>query len=187
MKSIRIILVFGFSTLILFGVLYPLVMVGIGKAVPHRANGLPIEKDGKLIGFENIGQPFDSPEYFWGRPSAVDYDASSTGGSNLGPSNPVLLELVQSRIDTLVKYHPGLKVEDIPVEMVTASGGGLDPHVSVDGAMLQVARIAQNRDIPEEKIIELIRQHTEGPWLGLFGPTDQVNVLKLNISLDQIN
>ncbi|MDN4165712.1 potassium-transporting ATPase subunit KdpC [Cytophagales bacterium LB-30] len=186
MKSLRIALVLGFSTIILFGVLYPMAMVGIGKAIPHQANGLPIEKDGKLIGFENVGQPFSSSQYFWSRPSAVGYDASSTGGSNLGPTNPDFLALVQGRIDTLIKYHPKLKVEDIPVEMITASGGGLDPHITKQGALIQVSRIAENRGLEVEALNQLVEEHSESPFLGLFGPSDRVNVLKLNLALDEL-
>ena len=186
MKSLRIALVLGFSTILLFGVLYPLAMVGIGKAMPDQANGLPLEKDGKLIGFENVGQPFNSSKYFWSRPSAVDYDASSTGGSNLGPTNPDFLALVQSRIDTLTKYHPGMTKAGVPVELVTASGSGLDPHISKQGALIQVNRVAENRGIESEIIIQLVEEHMESPFLGLFGPADRVNVLKLNIALDEL-
>lgn len=186
MKSLRIALVLGFSTIILFGVLYPLAMVGIGKAMPHQANGLPIEKDGKLIGFENVGQPFNGSQYFWSRPSAVNYDASSTGGSNLGPTNPEFLSLVQSRIDTLTKYHSGLAIVDIPVELVTASGSGLDPHITKQGALIQVSRIVANRGLNPESLINLVKNHTESPFLGLFGPSDRVNVLQLNLALDEL-
>lgn len=186
MKSLRIALVLGFSTIIIFGVLYPLAMVGIGKAMPHQANGLPIEKDGKLIGFENVGQPFSSSQYFWSRPSAVGYDASSTGGSNLGPTNPDFLALVQSRIDTLIKYHPELTKADIPVELVTASGSGLDPHITKQGALIQVNRVAENRGVDVETLNQLVEKHTEKPLMGLFGPSDRVNVLKLNLALDEL-
>lgn len=185
MNSLRIALVFGFSTIILFGVLYPLAMVGIGKAMPHQANGLPIEKEGKLIGFENVGQPFSSAQYFWSRPSAVGYDASSTGGSNLGPTNPDFLALVQSRMDTLTKYHPELTEAEIPVELVTASGSGLDPHITKQGALIQVNRIAENRGMEAEKLNQLVIEHTESAFLGFFGPPDRVNVLKLNLALDE--
>jgi potassium-transporting ATPase KdpC subunit len=186
MKSLRIALVLGFSTIILFGVLYPLAMVGVGKAMPRQANGLPIERDGKLVGFENVGQPFNSSGYFWSRPSAVDYDASSTGGSNLGPTNPDFLALVQSRIDTLLKYHPGLTAEEIPVGMVTASGGGLDPHITKLGALIQIGRVAENRGLDAERLTQLVEEYTEKPLLGLFGPSDRVNVLKLNLALDKL-
>jgi len=186
MKSLRIALVLGFSTIVIFGVIYPLAMVGISKAVPHQANGLPIESDGKLVGFENIGQPFNSSVYFWSRPSAVDYDASSTGGSNLGPTNPKFLALVQSRIDTLTMYHRGLKKSEIPVELVTASGSGLDPHISKQGALIQISRIAENRGVEVSVLEKLVEEHTEGAFLGLFGPDNKVNVLKLNLALDAL-
>ncbi len=186
MKTLRIALVLGFSTILLFGILYPMAMVGIGKLMPHQADGLPVMKDGKLIGFENIGQPFSSRKYFWGRPSAVDYNAASTGGSNLGPTNPDFLSQVRSRLDTLMKYNPGIRKEDIPVELVTASGSGLDPDISRQGALIQVSRIAEARGIKEEQLRELIEDHTEKPLLGLFGPSDNVNVLKLNLALDEL-
>lgn len=187
MKSLRIVLVLGFSTILLFGVLYPAAMVGIGKIAPSKSNGLPVMQNGKLVGFENVGQPFSSPHYFWSRPSAVDYDASSTGGSNLGPTNPDFLAMVQSRIDTLLKYHPELEEEGIPVEMVTASGSGLDPHITQRGALMQANRVAKARDLDNEQLIQLIKAHTEAPLWGLFGPPDRVNVLKLNLALDAIS
>jgi potassium-transporting ATPase KdpC subunit len=127
--NIKSIIILGFSTLLLFGIFYPLAMVGIGQLVQERANGLPIYRGKTLVGYENIGQSFHSPKYFWGRPSAVNYDASSTGGSNLSPTNPEYLEMVETRMDSLLKYHPGLNKEDIPVDLVTASGSGLDPNI----------------------------------------------------------
>ncbi len=187
MKSFRIVLVLEFSTIILFGVLYPLAIVGIGKLVPSQANGLPILKDGNLVGFENVGQPFNSGEYFWGRPSAVSYNAAATGGSNKGPTNSDFLSLVQSRIDTLLKYHPEVAISDIPVDLVTASGSGLDPHISKKGALIQVSRVARARGLETEALNSLIDAHTEKPLLGLFGPSDQVNVLELNRALDELD
>lgn len=186
MQSLRTVLVMGIITIIIFGVLYPLAMVGIGKAVPEKASGLPIMKDGQLVGFENVGQPFTSSQYFWSRPSAVDYDASSTGGSNLGPTNPDFLDLVQGRIDTIMKYHPEIKKSDIPVELVTASGSGLDPHITRQGALIQIERIVKVRNVDSEKLKKMVDEHTENPILGIFGPSDRVNVLKINLALDEL-
>jgi K+-transporting ATPase ATPase C chain len=185
--NIKSIIILGFSTLLMFGVLYPLAMVGIGQLVPERANGLPIYRAETLVGYENIGQPFYSPQYFWGRPSAVDYDASSTGGSNLSPTNPEYLATIEARMDSLMKYHPGLDKADIPVDLVTASGSGLDPNISVAAARLQAERIAEARNISVEIINQLITDYTEKPFLGLFGPGNYINVLKINLALDGIN
>ena len=186
MKNLRISVALAAITLLIFGIIYPAAMTGLAQLLsPHGAAGKPVYRDGALIGFENIGQSFDSPDYFWGRPSAVGYDASATGGSNRGASDPDLLQLVQSRIDTLLKYHPGIGPEDIPPDMVTASGSGLDPHISKAGALMQVQRIAAGRQMSEEKVRELIESHTQRPLLGILGPGDIVNVLKLNLALDE--
>lgn len=186
MKNLRISLGLAAITLLIFGIIYPAAITGLAQLLsPRGAAGNPVYRDGALIGFENIGQAFSSRKYFWGRPSAVGYDASATGGSNRGPSNPDLLQLVQSRIDTLLKYHPGIGPEDIPPDMVTASGSGLDPHISKAGALMQAKRIAAGRQMSEEKVRELIESHTQRPLLGILGPGDIVNVLKLNLALDE--
>jgi potassium-transporting ATPase KdpC subunit len=186
MKALRNILGLHFSAVILFGLCYPLIIWGIGLLFPEQANGLPIMKDYKIIGFENEGQKFTDPEYFWGRPSASDYDASTnSGGTNLGPTNPALLEAVKARLDTLLKYNPGVKKSDIPIEMITASGSGLDPHVSPQGAYFQISRVAGVRHLDVESIKNLVDANIEKPLLGLFG-TDRVNILKLNIALDRL-
>lgn len=185
MKSLRNVLGLHFSTLVLFGILFPVLIWGIGLLFPSQAAGLPIYKNGKLIGFENIGQKFTDPKYFWSRPSAVDYNAASSGGSNKGPTNPEYLKQVKSRIDTLLKYNPGIKKCDIPADMVTASGSGLDPHISVQGAMFQIHRVAIARNIDEMKVRKLVEANIEKPLLGLFGP-ERVNVIKLNLALDEI-
>ncbi len=184
MKSVKGILLLGFSTILLFGVVYPVVIVGIGKVMPEKAKGLPIESNGKLVGFENIGQPFNGQGYFWGRPSAVGYNAAATGGSNKGPSNPDFLLLVQERIDTLLKYHPGKEAADIPVDMVTASGSGLDPHISLPAAVFQAERIAFVRHTGEKEILEIINRSTDSVVIGFIGPQDYVNALELNLQLD---
>lgn len=186
MTSLRRPLGLAAITLLIFGIIYPAAMAGLAQLLsPHGAAGKPVYRDGALVGFENIGQPFNSPLYFWGRPSAVGYDASAAGGSNRGPSNPDFLQLVQNRIDTLLKYHPGTGPQDIPPDMVTASGSGLDPHISKAGALMQVKRIAASRRISEEKVRELIESHTQRPLLGILGPGNIVNVLKLNLALDE--
>ena len=183
MKSLRNVLGLHFSTLILFGLLFPLVIWGIGQLFPQPANGFPIYKNGKLIGYENIGQKFTDAEYFWGRPSAVDYNAASTGGSNKGPTNPDYLKQVQDRIDTLLKYNPEIKKSDIPSDLVTASGGGLDPHISPQAAFIQIPRIANERKLDRTSLRKLVEDHIESPLFGIFGPK-RVNVLKLNLALD---
>ncbi|MBC9798644.1 potassium-transporting ATPase subunit KdpC [Sinomicrobium weinanense] len=188
MKTLRTILGLTLLTLLLFGIGYPLAMVGLGTVLaPDSAQGNPIYKREKLVGFENIGQQFHSNRYFWSRPSAVDYDASSTGGSNYGPTNPEYLELVRTRIDTLLKYHPGLTKKDIPVDLVTASGSGLDPHISKEAALIQINRIAGIRKVPEDKLKELVEKHTEKPLSGIAGPGNYVNVLKINMALDELS
>lgn len=176
----------AFITLILFGVLYPLLISAIASIIaPNAGRGEEVSVNGKVVGFELIGQKFEDDRYFNGRPSAVDYNAASTGGSNKGPGNPEYLALVQSRIDTLLAHNPSIKKEAIPSDLVTASGGGLDPHISIAAATLQVERIAKIRNIKPEVLTQLIRKNTEGPWLGMFG-TSKVHVLHLNIALDQI-
>jgi K+-transporting ATPase ATPase C chain len=186
MKTLRNILGLHFSTVILFGLCYPILIWGIGLLFPRQANGLPIMKDNKIIGFENEGQKFSDPKYFWGRPSASDYDANAnSGGTNLGPTNPALLVAVKSRLDTLLKYNPMANKSDIPVEMITSSGSGLDPHVSPQGAYFQVPRIAGVRHINAELVKNLIAVNIEKPVLGIFG-TERVNILKLNIALDKL-
>jgi K+-transporting ATPase ATPase C chain len=184
MKTLRNILGLHFSTVIFFGLGYPLFIWGIGQLFPRQANGLPIMNEGKIIGFENEGQKFTDPKYFWGRPSSSDYDAgANSGGTNLGPTNPALLDAVRSHLDTLIKYNPNAKKSDIPVEMITSSGSGLDPHISPQGAYFQIDRIAVKRHLNREYLINLILLNIEKPYLGLLGP-ERVNVLKLNLALD---
>ena len=169
---------------------YTLVVWGIGQIIaPNNGKGETINylnsKDQMKYGFVNIGQSFTADKYFWSRPSAVKYDASGSGGSNKGPSNEEYLAQVKARIDTFIVHNPSVKKSEIPVEMVTASGSGLDPHISPNAAMIQVARIARVRNIPVETLTNLVTQHVEKPLMGLFGPA-RVNVLKLNIALDNI-
>lgn len=135
---------------------------------------------------ENIGQKFDRDDYFWSRPSAAGYNASASCGSNKGPSEPGYLELVRARKDTFLAHNPGVHATEIPVELLTASGSGLDPHISPEAAYIQIERIAQKRKLDKQQLKILIAVHTEGPLLGLFGP-EKINVLKLNQSLDTLN
>jgi len=169
---------------------YTIVVWGIGQLIaPNHGNGETINylksTNNSKYGFVNIGQTFTADKYFWSRPSAVGYNAAGSGGSNKGPTNKEYLTQVQARIDTFLVHNPSVKKSEIPVEMVTASGSGLDPHISPNSAMIQVARIAKVRNLPEDKIIALVNEHTEKPLLGIFGPS-KVNVLKLNISLDNL-
>ncbi len=171
--------------IILCAVLYPLLIAGIGKATPGGGKGETVSVNGKVVGYEKIGQKFTEDKYFWGRPSAVDYNAAGSAGSNKGPSNPDYLQVVKDRIDSFLVHNPGVKKEDIPAEMVTASGSGLDPDISPAGAYIQVKRIAAVRNLPEEKIKALVEEHIQKPLAGMLGPS-KVNVLKLNIALDNL-
>ncbi len=169
--------------LILCAVLYPLLIAGIAKAAPGGGDGVTVSVNGKVVGYENIGQKFTDDKYFWGRPSAVDYNAAGSAGSNKAPSNPDYLKMVQNRIDTFMVHNPDVKKSDIPTELVTASGSGLDPDVSPAGALVQVKRIARARNLSVEKVKQLVVEQTQKPLLGFLGP-EKVNVLKLNIALD---
>lgn len=169
---------------------YTLLVWGLGQIIaPNNGKGeiIQYEKaDGiASYGFSNIGQSFTADNYFWSRPSAAGYNAAGSGASNKGPTNPEYLALVQARIDTFMVHNPGVNKSDIPVEMVTASGSGLDPHISPKAALIQVARIAKARSLPQDKIVALVNEHIEKPLLGLFGPS-QINVLKLNLALNTL-
>jgi K+-transporting ATPase ATPase C chain len=167
-------------------ILYPLFISFAAKLSKGEGGGEKVILNGKVVGYKLIGQSFTKPQYFWGRPSAIGYNAAGSGGSNKGPSNADYLKEVNNRVDTLLKYHPGLQKREIPAEMVTASGSGLDPNVSVKGAEMQAKRIAAYRQLPLSKVLKLIETHTEKPLLGLFGP-EKVNVLALNAALDEID
>lgn len=169
--------------LVLCSVLYPLLIAGIAKFAPGAGRGETVTVNGRIVGYANIGQRFTEDKYFNGRPSAVDYNSAGSAGSNKGPSNPDYLKQVQDRIDTFLAHNPDITKKDIPAEMVTASGSGLDPDISVAAAMVQVKRIAAMRKLDERTIANLIQQHTQAPLAGLFGPA-KINVLKLNIALD---
>jgi len=172
--------------ILLCAVLYPLLIAGIARLAPGQGKGETLTLNGKVVGYENIGQKFTEDKYFWGRPSAVDYNAAGSAGSNKGPSNPEYLKTVQARIDTFLTHNPGVRKEDIPSEMVTASGSGLDPDISPVAAAIQAKRIAHARGLNEKAISDLVAKHTEGPLAGILGPS-KINVLKLNIALDKLN
>lgn len=176
---------FCLVTMLLLGGGYPLLLFGIGRALfPSQAEGSLVRRaDGSVVGSRLIAQKFARPEYFQPRPSAVDYDAAATGGSNYGPSNPDQLKLAKERLDGVTKLEaasPGR----VPSEMLTASGSGLDPHVPPAAAELQAGRVARARGKPVERVRELIRAHSEPPTLGFLGRA-RVNVLELNLALDE--
>jgi len=171
--------------LVLCSVVYPLLISLVGKVAPGGGDGKTVQVNGKVVGYELIGQKFTDDKYFWSRPSAVDYNAAGSAGSNKGPTNPDYLKQVQDRIDTFLVHNPGIKKEEIPAELVTASGSGEDPDLSPAAARIQVKRIAAIRKIDESKLYALVDQHTQGPLLGFLGPS-KVNVLKLNVALDNL-
>lgn len=177
------------------GIIYPYLVTGIAQvAFPYQANGSVIVVDGQAVGSELIGQQFDDPKYFWGRLSATGtfpYNAfnadnlTASSGSNYGPLNPALTDMVQARIEALKAADPD-NTAPIPVDLVTASGSGLDPHISVAAALYQVARVARERGLSEEQVQQLVDQNTEGRQLFILGEP-RVNVVKLNLALDMLS
>jgi K+-transporting ATPase ATPase C chain len=181
---------FGLLT-VLTGMIYPLAVTGIARWVfPEQAKGSLILMDGQALGSALIGQPFHDPKYFWGRPSATSpfpYNAAASSGSNLGPLNPALLEAVKARVETIRQSDPSepkpVPAKPIPVDLVTASGSGLDPHISPAAAEYQVNRVAAARGLDAEDVRKLVANHSEGRQLGILGEP-RVNVLRLNLALD---
>ena len=170
---------------IITGVIYPLMVTGVSQVLfPSQSNGSIITVNGKAAGSDLIGQQFDDPKYFWGRISAVGYNADLSSGSNYGPLNPALLEAVQARIDALQAADPDNTLP-IPVDLVTASASGLDPHISVAAALYQVHRVASARGLSEADVQSLVEQNIEGRQFGFLGEST-VNVLKLNLALDNL-
>jgi K+-transporting ATPase ATPase C chain len=168
------------------GIVYPVVVTGIARILfPAQAGGSLIVKDGKVVGSRLIGQAFDDPRYFWGRPSATSpfaYNAAASSGSNLSPTNPDLVKAVQGRVDALRAADPG-NTAPVPVDLVTASGSGLDPHVTPAAALYQAARVAKARNLDPQAVRQLAERHIEGRTWGVLGEP-RVNVLALNLALD---
>ena len=184
LREVRQGILFTLVTLVLLGGVYNVALWAVGRVVfPAQTDGSLIRReDGTIAGSRLIAQEFTRPEYFHPRPSAVAYNAASTGGSNYGPSNPDHLQAVQERIDAIVKGD-GVRASQIPSEMVTASGGGLDPHIPPNAAELQAARVARRRNVDLGRVRGLIAAHTEPPTFGFLGRA-RVNVLELNLALD---
>lgn len=188
LKHLRITIISLILFTVLTGMIYPLAVTGISQLIfPGKANGSLIKKEGRVLGSELIGQPFSDPKYFWSRLSATGpyaYNAGSSTGSNYGPLNPALLDAVKKRVQDL-KAADSLNTKPIPVDLVTASGSGLDPHISIAAALYQAPRVARLRGLSPEQVHSLIDQNTDGRQLGFLGEPG-VNVLKLNLSLDEI-
>jgi len=173
-------------SIVFFVVIYSSIVWGIAYVIaPNHGRGAVILKDGQLVGFSLIGQKFDQDKYFWSRPSAVNYNAAGSGGSNKAPSNQTYLQTVQARIDTFLVHNPGVEKSQIPVDLVTASGSGLDPDISPASAYIQIKRIATVRNMDEAKLKVLVDHAVEKPLLGFLG-TEKINVLKLNLELDKL-
>lgn len=171
--------------IVVFVGLYTLLIWGIAQASPNKGEGETVSVNNKVVGYKLEGQSFTADKYFNDRPSAAGYNAMGSSGSNKGPSNPDFLKQVQDRIDTFLVHNPGIKKEEIPSELVTASASGLDPDISPEAARVQVKRIASVRKLDEKKLNDLIDQHIQGPLAGMFGPS-KINVLNLNIALDNL-
>lgn len=183
MKNVYSILKLTLFMVVLLAVIYPMAVFGIAQLAANEGKGETVLVNGKVVGYQKIGQKFDKSNYFWGRPSAVDYNAAGSAGSNKGPSNAEYLEVVQKRIDTFLVAHPYLKKSDIPADIVTASGSGLDPHISPQAAFIQVKRIAQERNLSEDVVEKLVESKVNSPQIV---GTPFVNVLELNVALNEL-
>jgi len=187
MKNLRPALVLLLLFSLVTGVLYPAAVTGLAQLLfPAAAGGSLVRQGETVVGSQLVGQAFVAPGHFWSRPSAtaVPYDAKGSTGSNQGPTNPALVDAVRARVDALRAADPG-NAEPVPVDLVTASGSGLDPHLSPAGALYQVRRVARARRLPEDRVRKLVEERVEPPWLGLFG-APRVNVLELNRALDAL-
>jgi potassium-transporting ATPase KdpC subunit len=185
-KNLIIAVLMTLVTTVLFGLLFPLLITGLSQILfPKQANGELITKNGRIVGSRLIGQLFSSPGYFHSRPSnaGTGYDAGNSGGSNLGPTNQSLITRVQGDADRLQGENPGVP---IPIDLLTTSGSGLDPHISPEAADFQVPRIAKERGLSEDVVREAVRQHTQSRQFGFLGEP-RVNVLELNLTLDEIS
>ena len=186
-KELRPAIVAFIALSVITGIAYPLLVTAFAQLFRSEATGSVIEVNGKAVGSSLIGQPFSKPKYFWGRPSATSpqpYNGGASSGSNQGPTNKALADAVANRIKTLQEADPGNN-RQVPADLVTASGSGLDPHISPEGADYQVARVARERKLPEAKVRELVTANTEGRTFGLLGEA-RVNVLRLNLALDAL-
>ena len=172
---------------VLLGLIYPLALTGVARVFfPWQSAGSLVSQRGQVIGSAIIGQNFSAPQYFHSRPSAAGdkgYDASGSGGSNLGPTNKTLIETVRKRLKDELETDPGVAANQVPVDLVTSSGSGLDPEISPAAAELQIPRVAKTRGLSQDTVAQLVRQNTRGRWLGLLGEPG-VNVLTLNLALD---
>jgi K+-transporting ATPase ATPase C chain len=188
MKLIRPVIVLFAAMTVITGVVYPVAVTAVAHAVfPSQAGGSLIQKDGKTVGSELIGQQFDAPQYFWGRLSATSpmpYNAQSSSASNLGPTNPALSDEVKGRLSALHDADP-TNTAPVPVDLVTSSGSGLDPEISPAAAAYQAARVAKARGVPLDQVSDLIERNTQGRQFGILGEA-RVNVLKLNLALDDL-
>ena len=204
LKSLRPALMLSLIMLLICGLAYPLLMTGLSNLIfPHKASGSLIEENGRIIGSETVGQEFTKPYFMKGRPSAVHYNtysvdedgnkllsdgssftSPSSGSQNLGPSNPALSARVKADMDEFLKNNPGIKPEDIPTDLLTASGSGLDPHISPESAEIQLPAISACSGISMERLKEIVEENTEGKLLGIFG-RDRVNVLGVNIEISR--
>lgn len=172
-------------TIVFFMGIYTLIIWIVAQAAPNKGLGETVIVNNKVVGYKLEGQKFSDDKYFWSRPSAAGYNAAASSGSNKGTTNPDYLKDVQSKIDTFLVHNPTTKKEDIPSDLITSSGSGLDPDISVEAANVQVDRIASARKIDKQKIQELVNNHIQKPFAGLFG-TSRINVLQLNIDLDRL-